>query len=173
MRPFFYILFAATVACATVAPVATVFAQQTKEYTTDQGGTFRVYDVKLRRCYDGDTCYFDIYLGFGNVMLDQAVRLCDIDTPEIRPLVTREAAEQSRLALVNWIYAATEIELHVLQKKDCRITDNKMCDDDGKFGRYLVYIYGDGRNLNAAMVEDGHAKILTDKAGKAILCKGK
>jgi len=173
MRFLLCVLFAATVACAAVIPVSTVFAQQTREYTTTQGGTFRVYDAKLRRCYDGDTCYFDVYLGFGHVMMDQVVRLCDIDTPEIRPLVTRDVAEEAKQVLQGWIFAGTEIELHVLQKNDCRITDNKMCDDGGKFGRYLVYIYVDGRNLNAAMVEDGHARILTDKAGKAILCKGK
>jgi endonuclease YncB( thermonuclease family) len=129
-------------------------------------GQLKVYPVEFVECYDGDTCTFHILLetrttdmgmGIEEVtlvkMVHQKVRLCDISAPEIRPLKTRAEATKSRDQLVAWINDAKRLELWMPQKK----CGDHLCGKKGKYGRWLGYVFADGINLNAKMVEAGLA----------------
>ena len=69
-------------------------------------GQVQTFDMKLLSCYDADTCRVDFIetrkVGPETlvmvVTLDQPVRLCDINAPEIRggEAVTKEKAKRSR-----------------------------------------------------------------------------
>ena len=114
----------------------------------------RDYDAKLVDCYDGDTCTFDIQLGLGVVLARQTIRFCDINTPEIRPLATREEATKVRDNVLHLIKSARVVKLRIPQKKTC---EENNCDDKGKYGRWLAYVIIDGNNLNKIMLDQGWA----------------
>jgi len=117
----------------------------------------KTYDVSLVYCYDGDTCNLNFHLGFGAVLVDQGVRLCDIDTPEMRYAEQKPAAIAARDALVSWMKAAKKLEIQVPQKSNCLAGAGELCDKTGKYGRWLVYIIADGVNLNQKLVKEGFA----------------
>lgn len=116
---------------------------------------YKEYDVTLIKCYDGDTCTFDFNLGMNVVLKDQQVRLCDIDTPEIRPYATREAAKESRARLLSLMKNAKVLKVQVPQKDNC---EPGLCDKRGKYGRVLVKIYADKVLVNEVLVIEGLAK---------------
>lgn len=114
------------------------------------------FPVELVDCYDGDTCTFNILVesstekvGFDMEvvtlvkLVGRKARLCDIQAPEIRPLKTREAATQSRDALLALLQDARVLSIEVFGK------DN--------FGRVLVRLYADGVSVNERMIHLGHA----------------
>jgi len=114
----------------------------------------RSYNASLLSCYDGDTCSFDIHLGLSVVLHDQTIRFCNINSPEIKPLITRVAATASRDALVSWIKSAKSLELRIPQLNNCAYGQ---CDGKDKYGRWLAFVYADGVNLNEKMVSQGLA----------------
>ena len=84
--------------------------------------------------YDGDTVTADIHLGFNMVMRKQKLRLLGIDTPEIRG---EERAEGlvSRDRLSELIL---NTDVHIVTHQD----------KSGKYGRWLVTIYAQFRDLD-------------------------
>jgi len=117
------------------------------------------YSASFVSCYDGDTCTFNVHLGMDVVLVDQHVRFCDVNTPEIRPLATREAATKARDALVGWLKEAKKVVLRVPQKKNCNVAAGDTgCDKRGKYGRWLVYVLADTINLNQRLVTEGFAE---------------
>lgn len=135
----------------------------------------RQYEVKVTRCYDGDTCTVDFHVAapvglgieVGAVFSKQGVRLCDIDAPELRG-GTEESkllARMSRDTLLSWIEKANRVQLLVQQKKKCDWSRSNNCDAKGKYGRWLGYIIADGVNLNQKLVESGLAVEYRIKCG--------
>jgi endonuclease YncB( thermonuclease family) len=126
------------------------------------------YPAELVSCYDGDTCDLNLILrtqtstaGMGVVtrtqtlLLSQKVRLCDIQAPEIWPLITREAAKVSRDALVRWARAAKKLVVEMPTKPCSR----GRCPRTGKYGRLLVWLYADGVSLNQRLLNEGLAHV--------------
>lgn len=112
----------------------------------------RSYDATFVSCYDGDTCTFDVHFGMGVVFAKQKIRFCDINAPEIRPLITREEATRVKDFTVKAIKKANIVKLEVPQKRSCGIDE---CDKKGKYGRWLAYIIIDGENLNKILIKSG------------------
>lgn len=143
--------------------------------------TFKKYHATFVTCYDGDTCDFDFHLSanvglgvqLGAVLPNKRIRFCDIDTPEIRGGTdeSKAAAKRARDALIGWLTNARMIEIEVPQKKNCDFATRPDCDDDGKYGRLLSYVWADGVNLNQKLLDEGHAKIFMTKDDKPLLCR--
>jgi endonuclease YncB( thermonuclease family) len=136
----------------------------------------------LPDAYDGDTVRMMVDLGFNTFSGPMYYRLYGIQAPEIRPLKTRKAAITAKCALqalimqygviprdtpeplgtpgVAWLDAGTW--LYVVSHKTRRKRDHRPKATKGKFGRYLVELFGstgDGViNLNQEMIRLGHAK---------------
>jgi micrococcal nuclease len=103
------------------------------------------YNADLIRVVDGDTVEFRVDLGF-SVSHAITCRLRGIDAPEPRG-ETRKAGQDATSHLHGLLTVLKPLTIHTIK------------DRAGKYGRYLVYIYGsDGTNINLRMVEDGHAK---------------
>ncbi len=110
--------------------------------------SFAGYKADLVRVIDGDTIVADIELGLGVVLSDQYIRLYEINTPEI----TGEEKEQGLIArdyLVERL-SSGEIEIEVRPEWGQN--------GKGSFGRWLGIVYIDGVNINAELVEKGHAE---------------
>jgi micrococcal nuclease len=105
------------------------------------------YRAFITKVYDGDTVTADIDLGFGLVQRGVKLRLCGINTPEIRggTEATKAAARSARGFLAE----------RVLMKD---VTIRTFRDKTGKYGRYLArIILDDGTDINQLMVNSGHA----------------
>lgn len=107
------------------------------------------YRAKYVSNYDGDTVRFDIDLGFGVWLHNQAVRLLGIDTPEIKG-DTREAGMTAKAVVEDELTHADAIMLKTEK------------DRSGKYGRWLATVYyrtPDGwTNLNKELLEKGLAE---------------
>ena len=113
------------------------------------------YRAEITRVIDGDTVVAMIDLGFDTHTI-QTLRLASINAPEVR---TKDLEEKKR-------GKAAKIFLEQLIKlADWKLTVMTIKDEQGKYGRYLAYLYDDveGRpSLNAQMVEKGHAEFIED-----------
>jgi len=99
----------------------------------------------IKRVIDGDTIDIVFDLGF-KVSTQQRVRLARIDAPELRSKdpKEREKAQETK----------KYVENKLKQCKELKVVTYKT----GKFGRFLVDIFVDGKNLNNELVEKGLAK---------------
>lgn len=97
-------------------------------------------------CYDGDTCTMDFDLGLDLVLRQQTVRLCDINAPELKG-ASKSAGVASRDYLRMLLTQTSTASVEVVINDNAR--DN--------FGRWLGYLYLDGKSINALMVQSGHA----------------
>ena len=106
------------------------------------------YKAKVVRVYDGDSVRADIDLGFGVWIRNQAIRLVDINTPEIRG-EEREAGLRSKQRL---------IELLDLTENECIIKIQKY-DYRGKYGRILGEIWTETSSIsiNEILLNEGFA----------------
>ena len=102
------------------------------------------YKAKVLKIYDGDTCTLEFDLGF-NIKFIEQVRLYGIDTPEIR---TKNKKEK-KLA-----YEARDFLRDMLLGETIEVRVHK----EGKYGRYLVTILYDYKNINELLVEKGYAR---------------
>lgn len=130
----------------------------------------KTYPVEVLDCYDGDTCTVhvimethtqEIGMNVEVVTLVRAknikLRLCDIDTPEIRS-PDKEAAILARDMLKKWIQQSDSISIAVPQKNRC----TSSCDKFDKYGRLLAYVIADRENLNYKLADNGLAKLYKD-----------
>jgi len=106
--------------------------------------------VTVKRVVDGDTLDLEFDLGF-KISTRQRVRLARIDTPELR---SRDKQERE-----NAQQAQRYVESRLKQSKDIKVVTYKT----GKFGRYLVDIFIDTKNLNNELVQKGFAKLYKRK----------
>jgi micrococcal nuclease len=100
------------------------------------------YKVKVVRVYDGDTIFVNIDQGFNDWKMNQPIRLCGVNAPEVRGVGKEEGLKVK--AIVEEMIANKPVVLHTIDKKD-------------KYGRWLGFIYIDGLNLNQLLLENGHA----------------
>jgi len=130
------------------------------------------YPAKLVDCYDGDTCTFH-FMKYGEIKLlgaivsiqierrPEVVRLCDINTPEVRG-EEKETGKISRTQLLIWLQEANVIFVEVPQRKgDCGV--KYACDLRDKYGRLLGWLWACDKgsnctNLNARLVFHGLAE---------------
>jgi micrococcal nuclease len=99
------------------------------------------------RVYDGDTL-LDLVLDLGfNIQFRIKTRLYGINAPEVRGVEKNQGIESR-----DWLK----------EKIDTAFNNNSLVieshSDQGKFGRWLITVWGDGVNLNKKMVEEGYAK---------------
>ena len=111
------------------------------------------YDVTVVKEVDGDTVDVDIYLGFGECLKDERVRIMGIDTPESR---TRDRVE-------DLFGEAAKARLKELMKDGGKLitTEDKKGEDmKGKFGRILgdfkVNYNGEMKKVTEIMEAEGH-----------------
>ena len=101
------------------------------------------YRVSIDRVVDGDTvdCWID--LGY-NLQIHKRIRFAGVNAPETR---TRNKEEKKRgLAAKKWL-------IDRLEDQDVEMKSY----GSGKYGRILGELYIDDVNINADMVEKGHA----------------
>jgi len=101
--------------------------------------------IIIKRVIDGDTLDLVFDLGF-RVSSEQRVRLARIDTPELRSKDPKERVKAQT--------SKQYVEDQLKQCKTFKIVTYKV----GKYGRYLVDVFVDGKNLNNELVERGLAK---------------
>lgn len=105
------------------------------------------YRATITRVVDGDTVEALVDLGFA-VSVDQTFRLYGINAPETKG----ESRDDGRAATE---YLRTLIAKHTGNSNTLTIQTRK--DKQEKYGRYLAVLMANGINLNAAMVNAGHA----------------
>ena len=118
------------------------------ESTPAHGDCKYRYQAELIRVIDGDTIVARVDLGF-HVFTEQILRLHGINAVELR-------GEHRQLGLEAAEHLKALINIH------SPLTIKTIKDRTGKYGRYLVVLYGeDDLDLNLQMVHDGHA-VVTD-----------
>jgi len=124
--------------------------------------------------YDGDTVRMSLDLGCDTWLGLQYFRLYGIQAPEIRPLKTRKAATTSKHALQHFITAGSVHDqpderwpgpgcwVYVVTHKSHRKRYHRPKAAKGKYGRYLVELFGKSENglfnINRAMLNGGFAE---------------
>ncbi|MCA1572472.1 MAG: thermonuclease family protein [Chloroflexi bacterium] len=106
------------------------------------------YSARLIRVIDGDTVHLDVDLGF-DVKRRDSFRLYGIDTPELPTPEGKAAAAR----LVELLAAGPIILRTVKDKRE-------------KFGRYLGLLEVDRVDVNARLVEEGHAVLYGEARGR-------
>jgi micrococcal nuclease len=96
------------------------------------------YNARLVRCVDADTLVLDLDLGFYEWRLNQPYRLLRIDAPERNT----DAGKLAKMALE--VYLKDKILIAQTQKSD-------------SFGRFLVELLADNKNVSDWLVESGYA----------------
>ena len=106
------------------------------------------YPAEIERVIDGDTIVADLSLGLGVVLDDQYIRLYGIDAWETK------GKERPRGVL------AREYVIRRLKegKVEIEIRPEWGREGKGKYGRWLGIVYIDRKDLNAELVEKGHAR---------------
>jgi len=102
------------------------------------------YHAVVRSVYDADTIRADIDLGCKVWLRDEPLRLWGINAPEVRG-----DERQQGIKARDWLRE------RLPEGKEITIKTHK--DTKGKYGRWLATLFLDGVNLNAALVEYGHA----------------
>jgi endonuclease YncB( thermonuclease family) len=129
------------------------------------------YSATLIKCHDGDTCDLVVQLSTtvtkeygGDVEVTVVkrlpyakVRLCEIDTPELSTGVPGATSRDSLLAKLK---AATKIEWEPSIKNGVEQRE--------KYARWLGWIWADGVELNAWLVQNNLAVLYSEKCARAL-----
>ncbi len=107
------------------------------------------YSAKVLRVIDGDTVEADIDLGFHTWRRAERLRLARIDAPEIRG-----GSREKGFAAKKWLSELIEGQWLIVRT----VADKSGRDSRGSFGRYLVELFYEGKNLNDELVKAGHAR---------------
>lgn len=111
------------------------------------------YRCRVKRVVDGDTVEVEIDLGF-QVGYTTTLRLAGIDAPETRGESRPRGLEATRF-LRTLIDESTDGTRQLTMRTVKSISS--AADKTEKYGRYLATLLVGDRNLNAEMVENGHA----------------
>lgn len=103
-------------------------------------------DAVVRHVIDGDT----IELSDGRL-----VRYIGLDTPELRRRVGDRWVEDPE----PFGREAKEANRRLVEGRSLRLEYDAQTHD--RYGRWLAYVFVDGRMVNAALLEDGYAQLLT------------
>jgi endonuclease YncB( thermonuclease family) len=128
---------------------------------------------KIVDIYDGDTC--KIALITDNTIKKFTCRLLGIDTPEMRPLLSKQNRDQE---ILNAHKCRNKILLlttscdclidNQMKKNECKKlieTNNKIitikCFEFDKYGRLLVELYteNNSKSINQILIDEGFAKV--------------
>lgn len=104
-----------------------------------------VFDAKIVRVYDGDTCFAVFKLHNQHVKFK--VRLQGYDSPEMNPPLDSKNREREKKAAQT---CKEELEKHVLNK-----IVKLRCGKWDKYGRLLGTLYVDNININNYMIHKG------------------
>ncbi len=107
-----------------------------------------LYPVKMERVIDGDTIVVDLHLGLNVVLDDQYIRLYGIDAWETRGEEREKGLKAKQYLEERLSNGKVEIEIRPEWGQSGK----------GKYGRWLGVVYIDGVNINAELVERGHAE---------------
>ena len=107
-----------------------------------------LYAAKVERIIDGDTIVVDLYLGLGVILDDQYIRFYGIDAWEIRGEEREKGLEVKEYLEERLSKGQIEIEIRPEWGQNGK----------GKYGRWLGVVYVDGVNINAELIEKGHAE---------------
>lgn len=107
-----------------------------------------VYLAKLERIIDGDTIVADLYLGLNVILDDQYIRFYGIDAWETRGEEREKGLEAKEYLKERLSKGKIEIEIRPEWGQNGK----------GKYSRWLGVVYIDGVNINAELVEKGHAE---------------
>lgn len=128
---------------------------------------------KVVEMYDGDTC--KIILLVNNVLQKFSCRLLGLDTPEMKPSLTKENrdmeilnAHKCRNRLLQLITNCNCGIDTIMKKQDCiKLLDTNTkiikveCREFDKYGRLLVNLYPDEQStdcVNLKLINEGYAK---------------
>lgn len=105
--------------------------------------------AKIVKVYDGDTFYADLYNLPDIFAKNMGIRLIGIDTPEMTggDSCSKAQAKAAKLFLDQTLRSACKVELRNISRD--------------KYFRVDAIVYADSVNVNALMVEKGHAKVYT------------
>jgi micrococcal nuclease len=108
---------------------------------------------------DGDTLRLTFDLGYATQLTDQRIRLCGIDTPEMRgpesPL-----GKHARDVATQWVTAAKRIDFFPAVDKDGH-------ERKDSFGRWLGWVELDGVDLSARLMAEGLGGPTVEKCERA------
>lgn len=112
--------------------------------------------AKIIKIYDGDTFYADLYNLPDIFAKNMGIRLIGIDTPEMTggDSCSKAQAKAAKLFLDQTLRSACKIELRNVTRD--------------KYFRIDAIVYADSVNVNALMVEKGHAKAYTGEGSRPI-----
>lgn len=100
------------------------------------------YKATIKSNHDGDTLRIDIDLGFGTLLLNQAIRLYGVNAFELKDAGGKEARD----FVASKLPEGTEVIITTLKDKR------------EKYGRYLAKIkLPDGTDLSESLIAAGHA----------------
>ena len=112
------------------------------------------YPATVTSVYDGDTITAHLELGLDVVAVNQKLRLYGINAPEMRG-DEKAAGTVARDWLRKQIYSDP-------QNVSIRVVEDKRGQEQrGKYGRWLVIVYVNGRDMNKALLDNGMAKPYT------------
>ena len=106
------------------------------------------YPATVIDVYDGDTVTCSIDLGF-NMFTRQKIRLCGIDTPELRGDEREDGLRVKQF--VKELLLNQEIRLYTIKNRT------------GKYGRYVGIIVHEGVNVNQLLLNNGMAQPYKEK----------
>ncbi|MEO9572429.1 thermonuclease family protein [Tateyamaria sp.] len=107
-----------------------------------------LYRATVVKVVDGDTIDVDIDLGFYIWAKNQRIRLVGIDAPE--PRGESRVEGKAATAFLKELIEGKSIILRTFKGRDG-------ADERGSFRRWLGVIYLEGKDINQAMINAGHA----------------
>lgn len=114
-----------------------------RDWPADLGVGFGPYRAVIRHHVDADTVDALVDIGFNNYAY-HAIRLLDVDTPEINRLATREAGRAALEFVRDVMPVGSRVRLHTEKNPD-------------SFGRYLARItLAGGFDLASLILNAGH-----------------
>ena len=105
----------------------------------------RIFDAKIVRVYDGDTCFAVFKLDKQYVKFK--LRMEGYDSPEMKPSLQSKNRENEKKSAQR---SKEELEKHVFNK-----IVKLHCGKWDKYGRLLGTIYADNININKYMIDNG------------------
>lgn len=108
-----------------------------------------LYPAKVERVIDGDTIVVDLYLGLGVVLDDQYIRFYGINAWEPKGEQKEKGLKAKEYLEERLKEGNIEIEIRPEWSKSETGKDS--------FGRWIGTVYVKGVNINAELVEKGHA----------------
>lgn len=114
-------------------------------------------NAEISRIVDGDTV---------EISSGEKIRLIGVDTPEKFGEVNTEEFEsvENKTCLKEYAYKATKFMEENLEDKKVNMSTDYLVGDKGSYGRKLRYIEHNGTDYNKRLVEQGLARVYTEKS---------